>query len=34
MKRFPKGKRFLVRVNPAKPEVSIMRARDQVDDVQ
>jgi hypothetical protein len=31
MKRFAKGKRFVVRVNPAKPEVSIMRDRDQVE---
>ena len=34
MQRFAKGKRFLVRVNPAKPEVSIMRDRDQADDIQ
>lgn len=34
VKRFAKGRRFLVRVNPAKPEVSIMRDRDQVDDIQ
>lgn len=34
MKRFTKGRRFLVRVNPAKPEVSVMRDRDQVEDVQ
>ena len=33
-KRFARGRRFLVRVNPAKPEVSIMRDRDQVDDVR
>jgi hypothetical protein len=29
MKRLSKGGRFLVRVNPAKPEVSVMRERDQ-----
>ena len=29
MQRFAKGRRFLVRVNPAAPEVSIMRDRDQ-----
>jgi len=34
MQRFAKGRRFLVRVNPAKPEVSIMRERDQTDDIQ
>ena len=34
MKRFAKGRRFLVRVNPAEPEVSIMRDRDQADDIQ
>jgi len=34
MQRFAKGRRFLVRVNPAKPEVSIMRERDQYDDIQ
>jgi hypothetical protein len=34
MRRFAKGRRFLVRVNPAKPEVSIVRERDQVDDIQ
>lgn len=34
MRRFAKGRRFLVRVNPAEPEVSIMRDRDQVDDMQ
>jgi hypothetical protein len=34
MKRLAKGRRFLVRVNPAKPEVSIMRDGDQVDDIQ
>jgi hypothetical protein len=33
-KRFAKGRRFLVRVNPAEPEVSIMRDRDQTDDLQ
>jgi hypothetical protein len=32
--RFAKGRRFLVRVNPAGPEVSIMRDRDQSNDVQ
>jgi uncharacterized protein DUF3592 len=34
LQRFAKGRRFLVRVNPAKPEVSIMRDRDQTDDIQ
>lgn len=34
MKRFAKGRRFVVRVNPAEPEVSIMRDRDQVDNIQ
>ena len=34
MKRFAKGRRFVVRVNPANPEVSIMRDRDQADDTQ
>jgi hypothetical protein len=34
MKRFAKGRRFLVRVNPAKPEISIMRNRDQTEDIQ
>jgi Protein of unknown function (DUF3592) len=34
MKRFAKGRRFVVRVNPAEPEVSIMRDRDQTDEVQ
>jgi hypothetical protein len=34
MRRFAKGRRFLVRVNPAEPEVSIMRDRDQADDIQ
>ena len=34
MKRLAKGRRFLVRVNPAKPEVSIMRHGDQVDNIQ
>jgi len=29
MRRFAKGSHFLVRVNPAEPEVSIMRVRDQ-----
>jgi hypothetical protein len=33
-KRFTIGRRFLVRVNPAEPEVSIVRDRDQVDDIQ
>jgi hypothetical protein len=33
-KRFAKGRLFLVRVNPAEPEVSIMRERDQGDDLQ
>lgn len=32
--RFTKGGRFVVRVNPAKPEVSIMRDRDQADDIR
>lgn len=31
LRRFAKGSRFLVRVNPAEPEVSIMRDRDQTD---
>lgn len=34
MKRFAKGRRFLVRVKPAEPEVSTMRAHDQTDDIQ
>jgi hypothetical protein len=34
MQRFAKGRRFLVRVNPAEPEVSIMRDRDQADGIQ
>jgi len=34
IRRFVKGRRFLVRVNPAEPEVSIMRDRDQADDIQ
>lgn len=34
LERFAKGRRFLVRVNPAKPEASIMRDRDQADDIQ
>ena len=34
MRRFAKGRRFLVRVNPEKPEVSVMRDRDQGDDIQ
>jgi len=34
MRRFAKGRRFVVRVNPAEPEVSIMRDRDQTDDIQ
>ena len=29
MRRLAKGRRFLVRVNPAKPEVSVVRERDQ-----
>jgi Protein of unknown function (DUF3592) len=33
LKRFAKGSRFLVRVNPAEPEVSVMRDRDQADDL-
>jgi hypothetical protein len=33
-KRFAKGRHFLVRVNPAEPEVSIMRDGDQTDDIQ
>jgi hypothetical protein len=31
--RFAKGRRFLVRVNPAEPEVSIMRDKDQANDL-
>jgi hypothetical protein len=34
MQRFAKGRRFLVRVNPAEPEVSIMRNRDQADGIR
>jgi len=34
MRRFVNGRRFLVRVNPEKPEVSLMRDRDQTDDIQ
>ena len=34
LRRFAKGRRFLVRVNPAKPDVSIMRDWDQSDDIQ
>jgi len=34
LRRLAKGRRFLVRVNPAHPEVSIMRDRDQTDDIQ
>lgn len=34
MQRFAKGRRFLVRVNPTEPVVSIMRDRDQADDIQ
>jgi hypothetical protein len=34
MQRFVKGARFLVRVNPAEPGVSIMRDRDQTSDIQ
>ena len=34
LERFAKGRRFLVRVNPAKPEASIMRDGDQADDIQ
>jgi hypothetical protein len=34
MKRFAKGGHFLVRVNPSEPEASIMRDRDQTDDIQ
>jgi Protein of unknown function (DUF3592) len=34
MQRFAKGRRFVVRVNPADPEVSIMRDEDQSDDIQ
>ena len=31
MRRFAMGSHFLVRVNPAEPEISIMRERDQAD---
>lgn len=34
LRRFRKGRRFLVRVNPIKPEISVMRDRDQTDDIQ
>ena len=34
MQRFAKDRRFVVRVNPADPEVSIMRDRDQADDIR
>ena len=34
MQRFVKGRHFIVRVNPTEPEVSIMRDRDQADDIQ
>ena len=34
MKRFSKDRSFLVRVNPAKPGVSVVRERDQTDDIQ
>jgi len=34
MRRFVEGRRFVVRVNPAEPEVSIMRDRDQTDDIE
>ena len=33
MERFAKGRRFLVRVNPAEPEVWIPRDRDQAEDI-
>jgi len=33
-RRFVKGRRFLVRVNPEEPEVSVMRDRDQADDIE
>jgi hypothetical protein len=34
MQKFAKGRHFVVRVNPAEPEVSIMRDRDQADSIQ
>jgi len=34
MRRFVEGRRIVVRVNPAEPEVSIMRDRDQTEDIQ
>lgn len=34
MQRFAKGRHFVVRVDPAEPEVSIMRDRDQADSSQ
>ena len=34
MKRLAKGRRFLVRVNPVKPEVSVMREGDQIIGIQ
>jgi hypothetical protein len=33
MRRFAKDRHFLVRVNPAEPEVSFMRDKDQADDL-
>jgi hypothetical protein len=33
MKRFPKGKRFVVRIKPEEPEVSVMRDADQTDEI-
>ncbi|HVN19747.1 MAG TPA: hypothetical protein VMU05_13265 [Dongiaceae bacterium] len=33
-RRFVKGSHFLVRVKPSEPEVSIMRNRDQADDIE
>jgi hypothetical protein len=34
MERFTKGRRFIVRVKPKAPEVSIVRERDQNDSIQ
>ena len=33
MRRFAKGRRFIVRVKPGEPEVSVVRERDQADNV-
>ena len=34
LRRFPKGRTFVVRLKPGKPEVSIMRDDDQTDGVR